>query len=206
MERVRSTTPAEFKRLILNTALLVISAVTSFVLLSRRTKKGSRGYHTYDPKNQVPYPPGSNPHQSSTFYQLKLSKGQFEKLKSYSGNTLVFQFFYPAASNCGSPTLFAYAMKKYHQAIKRPPEVLSYDAPTNEPLRGRAQVLGDVQIEINKLNKLVKRVTKNKNGYFSNLIFTPRYLPDNPHETYDISVDGSAEFETCDPSPPAEAY
>jgi len=201
MKKVRPSSRTKSDQFILNTTLLLISAITSFALFARKTKK-SRGSYTYDPKNQVPYPSGSNPHQSSTFYQLKLSKGQFEKLKSYSGNTLVFQFFYPAASNCGSPTLFAYAMKKYHRAIKRPPEVLSYDAPTNEPLKGRAQVLGDVQIEISKLDKLIRRVTKTSNGYFSNLIFTPRYLPSNPHETYDISVDGSSEFETANPSPP----
>lgn len=201
MEKLRHASQSETKRFILNTALLLISAITSFSLLSQRTKK-STWPHANDPKNPVPYPPGANPHTSSTFHKLRLTKEQFETLRSYGGNTLVFQFFYPQASNCGSPTLYAYTMKKRHRAIKRPPEVLSYGAPTQEPLTGRALVLGDVQIEIRKLERLIKRVTGSSNEHFYNLVFTPRFLPDNPHETYDISVDGSGEFETANPSPP----
>ncbi len=144
MEKVQSASRAEAKRFILNTTLLLISAVTSYALFGRRNKKTGG---SYDPKKPVPYPPGTNPHKSSTFYKLRLSKGQYDTLKSYGGNTLVFQFFYPEPSDCGSPTLYSYAMKKYHQALKKPPQVLSYGAPTQEPLKGRAQVLGDMQIK-----------------------------------------------------------
>ncbi len=205
MKKVRPSSRTKSDQFILNTTLLLISAITSFALFARKTKK-SRGSYTYDPKNPVPYAPGTNPHQSSTFYKLRLTKGQFETLRSYGGSTLVFQFFYPQASDCGSPTLYAYAMKKHHRAIKRPPEVLSYDAPTQEPITGRAQVLGDLQIKISTLEKLIKRVTGSSKGKFYNLVFTPRFLPVNPHIAYDVSVDGSSEFETCDPSPPYSAY
>ncbi len=204
MEKVQSAYQAEAKRFILNTSLLLISAITSYALFGQRNKK-SRGLYRYDPKNPVPHSPGTNPYKSSTFYKLRLAKGQYDTLKSYGGSTLVFQFFYPEPSDCGSPTLYSYAMKKYHQALKKPPQVLSYGAPTQEPITGRAQVLGDLQIRIKKLEGLIKSVKGSNKAHFHNLVFTPRYVPDNPHIVYDISVDGSSEFETCDPSPPYSA-
>ncbi len=36
-------------------------------------------------------------------------------------------------------------------------------------------------------------------------VFTPRYLPKNPHIAYEISVDGSSEFELANPCPPHSA-
>lgn len=203
MKKEKSYSATNPDRFFLNTALLLIAAVTSFTLFGRRGKKS--GGSNYNPEKEVFYLPGTDPNKASTFYKLRLSKAQFESLR-HGGNTLVFQFFYPQASDCGSPTLFAYKMGPRHRATGTPPQVLSYDVPTNQALKGRAQVLGDVQIKISKVEKLISRVTGSKKGEFSNLIFTPKFLDKNPHWTFDISVDGSDQIETCDPSPPAEAY
>jgi hypothetical protein len=203
MKKERPYSATNPDRFILNTALLLIGAITSFTLFGRKSKKSGGSY--YDPKNPVPYPPGSNPHKSSTFYKLRLAKGQYDTLKSYGGSTLVFQFFYPEPSDCGSPTLYSYAMKKYHQSIKKPPQVLSYGAPTQEPLTGRAQVLGDMQIKTSTLDNLIKRVKGSSKAHFNNLVFTPIYLPANPHMAFEISVDDSFQSERCDPSPPYSA-
>lgn len=202
MKKVRSPSQANLYQFIFHSSLLVLFTLAVFAITSCRTNKSGFGSYRYNPQDTVPYIPGTTPHLSSTFYKLRMSRRQFETLKSYSGNTLVFQFFYPSASNCGSPTLFTYKMKKRHRATGTPPEVLSYGEAAQEPLKGRNQVLGDLQIKISKLNDLISRVTKSKNGNFNNLVFTPRFVQDNPHEVYDISVDGSSEFETANPSPP----
>src|SRR3954453_20528388 len=81
--------------------------------------------------------PGTDPHNSTTFYKLKLSKLQYETLKKYAGSMLVFQFYYPKESQGGSPTLYAYNMQKERQPTQNPPAILSYDEASQEPLRGR---------------------------------------------------------------------
>jgi hypothetical protein len=96
-------------------------------------------------------------------------------------------------------------MKKYHQATGKPPVVLSYGEASKEPIRGRSQVLGDQQIDINKVEMLIKKVTGSKKGDFSYLNFSPFFLPTNPHIAYAISVDDSSDSVNCDPSPPATA-
>jgi hypothetical protein len=146
--------------------------------------------------------PGTDPHNSSTFYKLTLSKLQYETLKKHGGSMLVFQFYYPKESHGGSPTLYAYNMQKERQPTQKPPAILSYDEASEEPLWGRSQVLGDQQIEISRLERLIKNSIKNTKGDFKNLVFTPVFLPENPHVAFKISVDDAGDSETANPSPP----
>jgi hypothetical protein len=59
-----------------------------------------------------------------------------------------------------------------------------------------------MQIKTSTLDNLIKRVKGSSKAHFNNLVFTPIYLPANPHMAFEISVDGSSEFELCNPSPP----
>ncbi len=223
MRKVPPSSRPNLSCAITNSTLFLLGAITSFALIMRKNKRPSGKTYKFNPNDPVPYLPGTNPHHSSTFYRLRLSKKQYEVLKSYGGKMLVFQFFYPQASNCGSPTLVAYKMKKHHEAIEKSPEVLSYDEPSQEPLTGRSQVLGDQQIRIGKLDDLIKRVTRSEQGNFSNLVFTPRFTGSeahktttdptrkegketNPHVVFEVTVDGFGDSERCDPSPPYSAY
>jgi hypothetical protein len=187
---------------IVTSTLFLIGAVASVIFISRKRKK-SRSIEAglADGGPWVPTLPGTDPYTSTTFYKLRLSKLQYDKLRRYEGSTLVFQFYYPKESACGSPTLYSYNMKKNHVPTGKPPEILSYGEPSEEKLRGRNLVLGDQKLEISDLEKLIKKVTKNT-GQYSNLIFTPVFLDKNPHETYQVSVDGSSDSVLANPSPP----
>ncbi len=150
----------------------------------------------------ISYLPGTDPYNSKTFYKLKMTKGQFDSLRSFPGNRVIVQFFYPKASGGGSPTLFAYKMTVNHKPTGTPPVVLSYDSSTTEPLKGRGQVLGDQKVKIRDLEKLIKVSKGDKNASFSYLLFTPVFIPNNPHMTYEVRVDGEGEALTLNPSPP----
>jgi hypothetical protein len=185
--------------------LLIAAAVASAALLMRKKKKPVTELVKQRPVEWVPFLPGTQPHESDTFFQLRMSWKQYETIKQYPGSTLVFQFYYPRDSVNGSPTLYVYNMKKLHQSIKGAlPEVLSYWKVSNEKLRGRDQVLGDLQMKISDLDQLIKDVTANKGGKFDNLFFSPIYRQENPHIAYLVSVDGTGSAR-CDPSPPATA-
>lgn len=145
---------------------------------------------------------GPSPHQASTFFELRLPRLEYEALRKIGGSMLVFQFYYPKESNCGSPTLYAYNMKTGHVATGGRPAILDYAAPSNLSLRGRDQVLGDQQVDINKLEKLIKESPGGKDRNFTNLVFRPRFIEKNPHIAYDITVDGAGRSETANPSPP----
>jgi hypothetical protein len=183
---------------IFTSTLFLIGAVASVIFISRKRKKRQAGT---DGGQWVPTLPGRDPYTSTTFYELRLSKMQYEKLRRYGGSTLVFQFYYPKESAGGSPTLYSYNMKKNHIPTGKPPEILSYGEPSEEKLRGRNVVLGDQKLEVSDLEKLIRKVTKGT-GKYSNLIFTPVFLDTNPHETYKVSVDGSSDSVLANPSPP----
>jgi len=155
MEKENVSSRKDFDKAILTTALCLIGAVASATIFSRKKKKKLAVAAAATPtalNEWVTTLPGTDPHKSSTFYQLRLSKSQYEMLRKHGGSTLVFQFYYPEDSNFGSPTLYSYNMKKYHQPTGKPPAILGYGEPSQEPLRGRAQVLGDQQVEISELD------------------------------------------------------
>ncbi len=142
------------------------------------------------------------------FYKLKLTKQNFEILRDYPGNHLVFQFFYPSMPTGGSPTLYAYSMKGGNQSTDKPPIQLEYDAVSSEPLDSRDQVLGDQQIRVKALKDLIKEATEPAEDY--HLLFTPK-IDSKKYIYYTIQVfiinkqllfDDS---EDTDPSPPASA-
>lgn len=151
-------------------------------------------------------------HQKPVLYSLKLSRTYLEELfkmfrRNQKGNKLVLQFYYSEKPTGGSPTLGAYAMKSNNQLISEDHRgnnmrLLDYDTPSQEPLFGRGQFLGDQQIRISDLKKLIK---ENKRCEY--LLFSPRFKPDNPHVYYDVTAEpngfGSV---SSDPSPPAPAY
>jgi hypothetical protein len=142
------------------------------------------------------------------FYKLKLLKPQFNTLKKYEGNQLVSQFFYPITPKEGSPKLYAYSMLPAHQSDEDPPEILDYDSPSDEPLAGRDQVLGDLQIKVGKIKKLIDRASSGS-GNYDHLLFTPKYNEGSKHIYFQISVVPSValtdETEDANPSPPASA-
>jgi hypothetical protein len=155
---------------------------------------------------------------SPVFYNLKLSKDLVRKLfkdfkKNYKNNKLVFQFYYPAESKDGSPTLGAYAMRSKNQVINPKhictPKLLEYGDKSSEPLTGRAQFLGDQQVNIAKLKKLIEDSNKPDPEVYDHLVFSAKFNNQNPHIYYEISVHPSNSFNAkpinTDPSPPAPA-
>ena len=158
-----------------------------------------------------PYPE----HAGKFFYRLRLSMAKFNTLKGYFPDTahdnhLVFQFFYTGDTVLSSPTLFAYSRRptSLGDTTHYPPEILDFDSVTAEPLTGRAQVLGDLQIRIDSLMDLVRQ-TGSDTGSYQYFLFTPVFHPDNPHEAYNVSLVGSSSLagtKHADPSPPAKGY
>jgi len=204
MEEQNSDPGSDRKRGIIKPVLLIGAVASAAILLTKKKKRVEQAVHR--PLERVPSLPGTDPHHADQFYQLRMSRQQYENIRKYGGAMLVLQFYYPKASECGSPTLYVYNMKRLHQAIKGAlPEVLSYGEVSKEPLRGRDQVLGDMQIKISELDQLIRKVTANNGGRFDNLIFNPVYREENPHIAYNVSVDGMGSA-SCDPSPPATAF
>ena len=126
------------------------------------------------------------------FYTLKLTREDYNDLKDYGGNHLVFQFFYPStgAPPGDSPTLAAYGMKQHNKSIDSSQQDkfqrrLSYLEPSTEPLSGRDQYLGDLQIKFKDLENLKNTYNPEEYEYF---IFTPEYNIDNKHLYYTITV------------------
>jgi hypothetical protein len=187
---------------ILNVTSFLIGAVASASFLKWSRKKTSTPADPPAEAAWVSTLPGTDPYKSDTFFNLRLSRADFETVRKFKGSMLVFQFYYPIESNCGSPTLYAYTVEKGHPPTDCKPAILSYGEASKEPLRGRAQVLGDQKIDLSKLDELIRNVSRKKNGNYNNLIFKPRFLPINPHMAYDISVDNSEQFITSNPSPP----
>ena len=202
MERVKTTHQRDPDSKMVKSLLLLGGAIGAASLLWNNKRKSNVDDLRFDPDAPVPTLPRTNPYESATFHQLMLPKEHYDVLKNYGGNLLVFQFFYPKANNCGSPTLFAYNRKSDRSATGRPPVILGYGEESKEPIKGRSQVLGDHQIRIEKVDALIKRVTGNKKADYKYLIFNPVFMPANPHLAYEISVDGSRETELVNPSPP----
>jgi hypothetical protein len=202
MKKGKNSNPDASGDVILKVTSFLLGAVASATLIKFKRKK--RSAPQADPpaaEQWVSTLPGTDPHKSGTFYNLRLPKVQYDALRKYSGSMLVFQFYYPQESNCGSPTLYAYKVKTGHPPTDCKPAILNYGEASQEPLRGRGQVLGDQKIDLSKLEGLIKDVIRKK-GDYKNLFFKPRFLPLNPHIAYDISVDGSDSFVTTNPSPP----
>jgi hypothetical protein len=151
------------------------------------------------------------------FYNLRLSKDSVDALfkcfKEHKKNDkLIFQFFYPEEPLHGSPTLGAYPMRSKNQRIdstKFTAPILDYDDKSSEPLRGRAQFLGDQELDVDDLKQLIKDSNKPDAEVYEYLLFTANFHDDNPHIYYDVSVQPSNQLTTAtiptDPSPPAPA-
>jgi hypothetical protein len=128
--------------------------------------------------------------KSHYLYRLKMTTEQYDQLKSYNGNQLTLQFYYPEDKKSKSPTLSAYAMKAIDSPTGKPPMILAYDSVTKEPLKGRAQVLSDQHILNAALDDLLTQPTggyAGKNLYF---LFTPKFDPSNPHYRFEVSLEG----------------
>jgi hypothetical protein len=202
MKKGKNSSRCASDDVILNVTSFLLGAVASATLIKfKRKKRPAPQADLSSPGQWVSTLPGTDPHKSDTFYNLRLPKVQYEALRNYPGSMLVFQFYYPKESNCGSPTLYAYKVKSGHPPTDCKPAILNYGEASQEPLRGRGQVLGDQKVDLSKLEALIKEVIRKK-GDYKNLIFKPRFLPINPHIAYDISVDGSEQFVTSNPSPP----
>jgi hypothetical protein len=202
MEKEETTHQRDPSRNMAKSLLVLGGAITAATLLWKNKRKSTDDILRFDPDAPVPTLPRTNPYESSTFHQLLLPKEHYDVLKNYGGGLLVFQFFYPKANNCGSPTLFAYSRKSDRSPTGKPPVILGYGEESKEPIKGRSQVLGDHQIKIERIESLIKRVTGNRKGEFKYLVFNPVFISSNPHLAYQISVDGSRETELANPSPP----
>ncbi len=148
------------------------------------------------------------------FYTLKLTREDYNALKDYGGNQLVFQFFYPStgAPYGGSSTLAAYAMNPHHKPIDTSQQdkfqrKLLYINPSTEPLSGRDQYLGDLQVKFKDLDKLKKDCNARPEEY-EYFILTPKYNLNNKHLYYNVTVFPTTisglvtPNENLDPSPP----
>jgi hypothetical protein len=155
---------------------------------------------------------------NGVFYNLKLSKQSVDMLfnsfkKHKKRDKLIFQFFYPEETLHHSPTLGAYPMRSKNQHVDFPnftPPILDYHDKSEEPLTGRAQFLGDQQLDVDDLKQLLNDSNKPDANAYEYLIFTTRFHDDNPHIYYDVSVQPSNTLTTrtipTDPSPPAPAH
>lgn len=154
----------------------------------------------------------------AVFYNLTLSKDLVQKLfddfkENHKKNKLIFQFYYPAKPKDGSPTLGAYAMRSKNQAIDPKhactPKMLDYGDKSSEPLTGRAQFLGDQQLNVEDLKKLIKESNKPDPELYDFLVFSAKFDNQNPHIYYEIMVHPSNHLDVrpirTDPSPPAPA-
>lgn len=144
--------------------------------------------------------------KSHYLYRLRLTTDQYDELKTYNGNQLTLQFYYPEEKKSTSPTLSAYAMKAIDSPTGKPPMILSYDSPTKEPLKGRAQVLSDQHILNTALDDLL---TQPPGGYIGKklyFLFTPKFDPTNPHYYFEVSLEGGEQKFTrnarTNPCPP----
>ena len=156
--------------------------------------------------------------ETAVFYNLILGKAAVQKLfdsfkKHHKHDKLVFQFFYPVSPKDGSPTLGAYSMRSKNQCIKKSQKIevqyLDYSDKSSEPLIGRAQFLGDQQLDADDLKKLIKDSNPSKPDIYEYLFFKAKFSDNNPHIYYEVSVHPSADavLKTIptDPSPPAPA-
>ncbi len=152
------------------------------------------------------------------FYNLKLSKDSVNDLfnlfkKHKKHDKLVFQFFYPEEPLEGSPTLGVYPMRSKNQCVdtksKFTAPILNYHNKSSEPLTGRAQFLGDQELDIEDLKQLIKDSNKPNSEIYEYLLFTAKFHDDNPHIYYNVTVQPSNQVAgqslSTDPSPPAPA-
>src|SRR5690348_68986 len=97
------------------------------------------------------------------FEILQLTKTQFDMLtRRQNAKVLVFQFYYPSNSSPEqSPRLLAYVMNNGHKSLPNDPFVILTGTGnmSAEPLYGREQVLGDLQIEVSEIKALIKDAT-----------------------------------------------
>src|SRR3954471_16653777 len=105
MNKEKRSYPSLSDDVILKVTSFLLGAAASAVFIKGRRKKRAAETEPTAAEQWVSTLPGTDPYNSDTFYSLRLSKAQYEMLKRYSGSMLVFQFYYPQESNCGSPTL-----------------------------------------------------------------------------------------------------
>ncbi|HSQ44057.1 MAG TPA: hypothetical protein VLM16_03620 [Ginsengibacter sp.] len=156
---------------------------------------------------------------NDVFYNLKLSKTTVDflfncfKNKHRKHDKLIFQFYYPATPKDNSPTLGVYPMRSKNQCIKKKQvfnaPILDYHTKSAEPLTGRAQFLGDQELDLADLKKLIKESNEADAEAYEYLLFTAKFHDENPHIYYEVSVQPSTTASGAtiptDPSPPAPA-
>src|SRR4051794_9486318 len=105
MKKGKSSNYYASNDVIRNVTSFLLGAVASATFIKwKRKKRVAQKDEPAAAEQWVSTLPGTDPYNSDTFYGLRLSKAQYETLRKYSGSMLVFQFYYPKESNCGSPT------------------------------------------------------------------------------------------------------
>ena len=139
---------------------------------------------------------------------MKLTRKQFEDLDALKGSQLVLQFYYPATLKDGSPQLGAFTMAPCHGRISDEYRILDYDKPSTVPITGKDQFLGDQQVAIPAIKKLIEASNPKPHDY-DYLLFTPQDPKSDKHIYYEIKVVPTTSFAPppiyTDPSPPAKA-
>jgi hypothetical protein len=155
---------------------------------------------------------------NGVFYNLKLSKQSVDTLlatfkKRKKRDKLIFQFYYPAQPLHGSPTLGVYPMRSKNQCVNEASDfvapILDYHNKSAEPLTGRAQFVGDQELDLDDVINLIKESNKPDPNAYEYLFFEAKFHDNNPHMYYEVTVQPSnqvmAKGIQTDPSPPAPA-